>query len=129
MSTQVADHMDADELAQYALIFTSFEDVRTLQDSLLSNFAEATTGRLGGPTDPASTNVQLAAAEQLRTELSLQAEIANAAPESARGRPDLHWKSIPRRKIARIMRQIEPEGALCDRTVSLLASRSAAKAR
>jgi hypothetical protein len=125
MSTQVADHMDADELAQYALIFTSFEDIRTLQESMLSNFAEATAGRLGGPGDPASTNVQLAAAERLRTELLLQEDIARSSLESSRGRADLHWRSIPRRTIARIMRQIEPEGALCDRTVSSLASRSA----
>ena len=125
MSTQVADHMDADELAQYALIFTSFEDVRTLQASMLGNFAEATTGRLGGPGDPASINVQLAAAERLRTELSLQADIADTVLEISRGRPDLHWKPIPRRTIARIMRQIEPEGARCDRMVSSLAANPA----
>ena len=130
MSTQVADHMDADKLAQYALIFTSFEYARTLQASVLSDFAQATTGRLGGPSDPASTNVQLAAAERLRTELSLQAVVARSSLESARGPVEYGWKSIPRRTISggRIMQQIEPEGALCDRTINSLVSRSAGKA-
>jgi hypothetical protein len=76
MSTEVADHFKRGELAQYAFMSNSFEDVRRAQESILTDFADATTGRLGGPSDPATTNAQLAAAERLRTGLDLEANIA-----------------------------------------------------
>jgi hypothetical protein len=118
MSTQVADHFERGELAQYAFMSNSFEDIRLLQESMLTNFAEATTGRLGGPSDPATTNFQLAAAERLRTELDLQANIAETQLETARGRFAMGtgWQPIRRTKLRRVMDRIAPESLLCEQT-------------
>ena len=122
MSTQVADHFDPGQLAQYAFMFTSFEDIRDLQRSMLANFAEATTGRLGGPSDPASTNAQLAAAERLRTELELEEDIAGTQLKIAGGMLKMYfnWKPIRRVRLRRVMDRIEPEKSLCEQTARAL---------
>jgi hypothetical protein len=124
MSTQVTDHFERGELSQYALMFNSFEDIRVLQNSILSNFAEATTGRLGGPLDAASINVQLSAAERLRTELGLQAIIARALLEIADGSRNtgFEWKPIRRAKLQRVITRIEPEERLCERTAKAVSA-------
>ena len=124
MSTQVADHFERGELSQYAFMFTSFQDIRELQMSMLTNFADATTGRLGGPSDPASTNAQLAAAERLRTELNLQADIAGTQLRTADGKftMDLGWKPIARTKLRRVLDMIGPESLLCEQTAKALMS-------
>jgi hypothetical protein len=128
MSTQVADHFERGELAQYAFMSNSFEDVRVVQESMLTNFAEATTGRLGGPGDPATTNFQLAAAERLRTELDLQSNIAETQLQTARGRFAMGagWKPIQRTKLRRVMDRIAPESMLCEQTARALTPAAAA---
>ena len=122
MSTQVADHFERGELAQYAFMSNSFEDIRRVQESMLTNFAEATTGRLGGPSDPATTNAQLAAAERLRTELDLQANIAETQLETARGRFALGvgWEPIKRAKLKKVVDAIPPKSLLCLQTAKSL---------
>jgi len=122
MSTQVADHFDRGELSQYAFMFTSFQDIRELQMSMLTNFAEATAGRLGGPSDPTSTNSQLAAAERLRTALDLQADIAGTQLKTADGgfTMDLGWKPIERTKRRKVIDRIRPESMLCEQTAKAL---------
>jgi hypothetical protein len=128
MSTQVADHFERGELAQYAFMSNSFEDVRIAQESMLTNFADATTGRLGGPSDPATINFQLAAAERLRTGLDLQANIAETQLETARGlfKMGPGWKPIERRRMPRVIDRIAPERLLCEQTARSVTPASAA---
>jgi hypothetical protein len=116
MSTQVADHFDRGELAQYAFMSNSFEDVRLLERSMIADFADATTGRLGGPSDPATTNFQLAAAERLRSELALQADIAGTQLATAGGRfaTGIGWKPIERVRMRRVIDRIPSESRLCE---------------
>ncbi len=124
MSTQVADHIPPAELSQYAFMFSSFADILTLQNSIIGNFAEATTGRLGGPADPVSTSLQLSAAEKMRTELALQSEIAAVMVGVAAGTvepPRGKWKPFQRHPSADYERTIRREGALCEDTVASVA--------
>jgi hypothetical protein len=118
MSTEVADHFKRGELAQYAFMSNSFEDIRKAQESMLTDFADATTGRLGGPSDPATVNFQLAAAERLRTELDLQANIAGTQLKTAAGRFALGdgWKPIQRVKLRKVVDRIDSESRLCEQT-------------
>jgi hypothetical protein len=118
MSTEVADHFERGELAQYAFMSNSFEDVRRAQESILNDFAEATTGRLGGPSDPATTNDQLAAAERLRTGLDLEANIAETQLKTATGSFAMGpgWKSIHRAKLRRVANAIPAEVRVCEET-------------
>jgi len=118
MSTEVADHFQRGELAQYAFMSNSFEDVRRAQESILTDFADATTGRLGGPSDPATTNAQLAAAERLRTGLDLEANIAETQLETASGSYAMGagWKPIQRAKLRRVADAIPTKARLCEQT-------------
>lgn len=118
MSTEVADHFGRGELAQYAFMSNSFEDIRKAQESIFASFADATVGRLGGPSDPASTNFQLAAAERLRTELALQSNIAETQLKTAGGSftLGLGWEPIRRVKLRKVIDGIGPESALCEQT-------------
>jgi hypothetical protein len=118
MSTEVADHLDPDELAEYALMFTSFDDLRGNLDAIVNDFAEATTGRLGGPADAASIQLQLSAAERLRTHLALQSAIAGTMVNLERGRAELNWMPIRRRRWWGWRRPKQDEAALCLRTVT-----------
>ena len=120
MSTEVADHLDPDQLAEYAFMFTSFEDLRGNLNEIIDDFAEATTGRLGAPADPASTQLQLSAAERLRTHLALQSSIAGTMVNLERGRKELNWMPIQRRRWWGWRRPTQDEAALCERTVSAL---------
>lgn len=121
MSTQVADHIPADELSQYAFMFSSFTDMLRFQDSIIENFGDATVGRLGGPTDPASTELQLKAAERLRTVLTLRTDIADSMIKTAEGRFH-HWKPFHRDPSASLHARIEREGSLCEKTVASIAA-------
>jgi hypothetical protein len=116
MSTQVADHIPSAELSQYAFMFSSFTDILGLQNAIIGNFAEATTGRLGGPMDPVSTSLQLIAAEKLRTELTVERDIAAVMINTAAGRYP-QWKPFHRQVPTEEHAAIEREGALCERTV------------
>lgn len=122
MSTAVADHFGRGQLGEYAFMSNSFEDIRRAQESILTNFAEATTGRLGSPSDPATINAQLAAAERLRTELGLQANIAETQIKTAAGAFALGtgWKPIERKKLRRVADGIGPESGLCEQTATAL---------
>jgi hypothetical protein len=116
MSTEVADHFKRGELAEYAFMSNSFEDIRRAQESILTDFADATTGRLGGPSDPATTNAQLAAAERLRTGLDLEAIIADTQLETAAGSYSMGagWKAISRSKMERVVDAIPAKRRLCE---------------
>jgi len=116
MSTEVADHFKRGELAEYAFMSNSFEDIRRAQESILTDFADATTGRLGGPSDPATTNAQLAAAERLRTGLDLEAIIADTQLETAAGSYSMGagWKAISRSKLDRVVDAIPAKRRLCE---------------
>jgi hypothetical protein len=118
MSTQVADHFERGELAQYAFMSNSFEDIRRAQESILNDFADATTGRLGAPSDPAATNAQLAAAERLRTGLDLEANIAGTQLQVASGSFAMGpgWKPIPRANMRRVIDAIPAKSRLCEET-------------
>jgi hypothetical protein len=118
MSTQVADHFKRGELAQYAFMSNSFEDIRRAQESILTDFADATTGRLGGLSDPATTNAQLAAAERLRIGLDLEANIAETQLETAGGSYSMGagWKAISRSKMERVVESIPAKRQLCEDT-------------
>ena len=122
MSTQVADHIPPAELSQDAFMFSSFADILALQNSIIASFAEATTGRLGGPADPVSTSLQLTAAEKLRAELALEAAIASVMVGVAAGK-DPQWKPFDRQPSRAARELMEREGALCDRTVISVADR------
>jgi len=117
MSTQVADHIPPAELSQDAFMFSSFTDMLGLQNSILGNLAEATSGRLGGPTDPVSTWFQLSAAEKLRTDLALQSVIASTMIDTAAGKDD-RWKPFHRNRSLGAQAIFEREGAACEKTVS-----------
>src|SRR5437763_4298725 len=119
MSTEVADHLDPDQLAEYAFMFTSFEDLRGNLNGIIDDFAEATTGRRGGPAAPASTQPQLSAAELVRTHLALQSSIAGTMVNLERGRAELNWMPIQRHRWRR-PRSAQEEGALCERTATAL---------
>lgn len=118
LSTQVADHFDQKELDQYALIFTSFNDIARHQDALINDFAEATAGRIGGPTDTASTQLQLTAAERLRSQLAVVNEIAHATSnEIAGGRSVSGWKPIERHRWQRLKDRTARQREVCLATV------------
>jgi hypothetical protein len=125
----VADHFERGELAQYAFMSNSFEDIRRAQESILTDFADATTGRLGGPSDPATTNAQLAAAERLRTGLDLEANIAGTQLEVASGRLSMGagWGPIPRSNLRRVIAAIPTESRLCEQTAKAAAPPNAAR--
>lgn len=119
MSTEVADHFGRGELAQYAFMSNSFEDVRRAQEAMLNDFADATTGRLGGPSDPATINAQLAAAERFRTGLGIEAIIAGTELKTADGSYSLGrgWKPLKRQRLRRVIDAIPTESRLCEQTV------------
>jgi hypothetical protein len=118
MSTGVADHLSQDELDEYAFMFSSFNDLSRTQDEMINDFAEATTGRLGGPEDPAATQLQLTAAERLRTQLHLEGLIANTLVKTAAGRTLANWKPIERHRWERLRQdQTLREGPLCEQAV------------
>jgi hypothetical protein len=96
-------------------MFNSFEDLAHARDEVVTEFAEATVGRLGGPADAATINRQLVAAERLRTHLTLQVSIAQTMIATANGTPG-KWKPIKRVRWERLSEVIEQEGALCERT-------------
>ena len=121
MSTQVADHIRSDELSRYAFMFSSFTDMKTLQDSITQNFADATTGRLGGPTDAASTNLQLSAAERLRAIFAFRLTIARGMLRAAAGERQHNWKPFHRQPSAERHAVFERRAALCERTVKSVA--------
>lgn len=123
MSTQVADHIPSAELSQYAFMFSSFADILGLQNAIIGNFAEATTGRLGGPVDPVSISLQLAAAEKLRTELTLESAIAAVMIDTAAG-PYPGGKPFHRKPSAEMHAITEREGALCENTVEIVSQKS-----
>lgn len=124
LSTQVADHFDQAELDQYALVFTSFNDIARHQDMLINDFAEATAGRVGGPADPASTQLQLSAAERFRSQLAVVYEIAHAtAHEIADGRAVAGWKPIERHRWQRLKDRTASQRELCETTVKSVAAR------
>ena len=119
MSTGVADHFQRGELAQYAFMSNSFEDVRRAQESLLNDFADATTGRLGGPADPATINAQLSAAERFRSGLDVEAIIADTELTAASGDYALGrgWSPVARARLRRVVDAIPAERRLCEQTV------------
>lgn len=123
LSTQVADHLRQDELDQYALIFTSFNDIARHQDAMIIDFAEATAGRVGGPTDMASTQLQLIAAERLRTQLALVNEIARATTnEIAGGKSVAGWKPIERHRWQRLKNETLSQRQRCLAAVKSVAA-------
>jgi hypothetical protein len=119
MSTEVADHFERGELAEYAFMSNSFEDVRRAQEAMLIDFADATTGRLGGPSDPATINEQLAAAERFRTGLDVEAIIAGTELQTAGGSYSLGrgWKPLERERLNRVADAIQAETRLFEQTV------------
>jgi len=123
MSTGVADHLSQDELDEYGFMFSSFNDVSRTQDELINDFAEATTGRLGGREDAGSTQLQLTAAERLRTQLKLEGVIANTLVTTAAGGTIAAWKPIKRHRWQRLRRdETLREGAVCEQTVKAAAA-------
>ncbi len=123
MSTQIADHLPQEELGQYAVIFTSLTDIAEHQDAMMSAFAEATAGRVGGPTDPMSTQLQLMAAERLRVQLAQINIIAAAATnEIAAGKSMAGWKPIERRHWQGLKNQTVSQRQLCLATVRSVAA-------
>jgi hypothetical protein len=123
MSTQIADHLPQEELDQYAVIFTSFNDIAEHQDAMMSAFAEATAGRVGGPTDPMSTQLQLMAAERLRMQLAQINIIAAAVTnEIAAGKSMAGWKPIERRRWQRLKNETGSQRELCLATVRSVAA-------
>ena len=113
MSTQVADHMDAAQMAQYGFLYNGTEEARDLQKSMAADFGEATMGRLGGA-DSASTALQLAAAERLRGEVR---DIkATSAGMLLVGRGGLHagWKPIHRIRAPHLDAEIKSELQSCE---------------
>ena len=124
MSTGVADHLSQDELDEYGFMFSSFNDLSRTQDEMINDFAEATTGRLGGPEDAGSTQLQLTAAERFRTQLHLEGLIANTLVNTAAGRTIASWKPIERHRWQRLRRdETIREGALCEQAVKAAAPR------
>jgi hypothetical protein len=124
MSTGVAGHLSQDQLDQYAFMFTSLNDFSRSQDEMINDFAEATTGRLGGPEDAAATELQLTAAERLRTQLQLEQVIADKLVETAAGRTLATWKPIERHRWQRLRRDDTlREPALCEQAVKAAAPR------
>lgn len=118
MSTQIADHLDSHELAEDAFFFSGFDDLMKAQDSIVSNFGDATVGRLAAPADAASMHGELVAAERLRTQLELEFVIANTLVETAAdGQKSANWKPIVRRRYAQMEKNIPVKAALCERTV------------
>lgn len=118
LSTQVASHLDQEKLDQHALIFTSFNDIARHQDGLINDFAEATAGRIGGPTDMASTHLQLIAAERLRSQLAVVTGIARATShEIADGRSVSGWKPIERHRWQRLKNRTANRRQMCLATV------------
>lgn len=124
LSTQVADHLSQDELDKYAFMFSSFEDIRRTQDAIINDFPDATAGRLGGPVDAATTQLQLSAAERLRTQLALEAVIAETMIETANGGTVAGWKPIERHRWERLGSSIRQKGELCETTAHALRARS-----
>ena len=122
LSTQVADHLHQYELDEYAVIFTSFNDISRHQDAVINDFAEATAGRVGGPSDAAATQLQLIAAERLRTQLALANEIAETTIEVAKGKAVAGWKSIERHRWQRLKPPTVNRGQLCLATVKAVAT-------
>ena len=117
LSTQVANHLHQDELDQYAVIFTSFNDIARHQDAMIIDFAEATAGRVGGPTDMASTQLQLIAAERLRAQLALVNKIASTTAEIADGKAVAGWKPIERHRWQRLKNETVSQRQQCLATV------------
>lgn len=122
MSTEVADHIPSNELGEYAFMFSSFMDMQTLQNSITQNFADATTGRLGGPVDAASTELQLSAAERLRAIFEFRLTIAQGMIRAVAGEPQHNWKPFHRQPSARQHAKFERRAALCERTVKSVAA-------
>lgn len=117
LSTQVSDHLRQDQLDQYALIFTSFNDIARHQDAMINDFAEATVGRVGGPSDMASTELQLSAAERLRSQLALVNNIADTALQFAEGKLVAGWKPIERHRWQRLKNETVSQSQQCLATV------------
>jgi hypothetical protein len=118
MSTGVADHFRQQDLNEYAFMFTSFDDLSRTHDLMLSDLSEATTGRLGAPADPASTQLQLAAAERLRVHLELQGLIADSLVKIGAGQSPNGWKFTGRHRDAGFFNYIRGEKAECERTAN-----------
>jgi hypothetical protein len=118
MSTGVADHFRQNDLNEYAFLFTSFDNLSRTQDLILNDFSDATTGRLGAPTDPASTQLQLAAAERLRTHLGLEGLIADALVKIGTGQSPNGWKFAARRRDAGFFNYIKDEAPNCERVAN-----------
>jgi hypothetical protein len=124
MSTGVAGHLSQDQLDEYAFMFSSLNDFSRSQDEMINDFAEATTGRLGGPEDAAATELQLTAAERLRTQLQLEGVIADKLLQTAAGRTLATWKPIERHRWQRLRRDDTlREAALCEQAVKAAAPR------
>lgn len=107
---------------QYALIFTSFNDIARHQDAVIIDFAEATAGRIGGPIDPASTQLQLTAAERMRTQLALISEIAGTTIKFGEGKLVAGWKPIERHRWQRLKDQRVSQRQQCLATVKAVAA-------
>ena len=118
LSTQVADHLGQDELDQYALIFTSFNDIARHQDAIINDFAEATAGRVGAPIDSASIQLQVTAAERLRTQLALVNAIADTTVKIAEGEVVAGWRPIERHRWQRLKNETVSQRRQCLATVN-----------
>lgn len=76
MSTQVADHLDKEELQRNAFVFSSIEDMRLMQPVIVDSIAVVLSGRLGGQQSDVTVQQQLATAERLSSQLQLFSTIA-----------------------------------------------------
>ena len=114
MSTGVADRLSREEVDQDGFMFSSLDDIDRVQDSVINEFAEATSGRVGGPADATATQMQVSAAERLRAHLKLEAVIADTLLRVSAGRFVAGWNPIERHPWQRLNRdRVRQSGAQC----------------
>jgi hypothetical protein len=120
LSTDVADHMNPTEMAQYGFIYTGAEDNRAIQSRIATDLGEAMVGRLKGPDDAVSVALQLAAAERLRMDFQALDLMSDGLLEVARGGVHAGWKVIHRNRSPHLSTIIRKELASCEQSVKSL---------
>jgi hypothetical protein len=81
LSTQIADHLGREQLADYGLLYTAFAAESDAQSDIDQQFATAMTARFAIPTDPQTMHKQLAAVGRLRSQMTLSGAISRQALE------------------------------------------------
>ena len=117
MSTQVADHIDPIQLAQYGFIYSGAEKMREMQQAMIRDYGEVMVGRLPAPPNEFLTSQELAAAERLRAEIHDAKAISEGILTAAAGGIHPGWKPIHRERPEHLRESIQREMGWCQKSI------------